>query len=153
MRASRRRIVPPLVALCLAGCQYTGSPSGQGSTTSTLLNPFAIPPPPPGVTGLPPPGVGSAPTPRPTNGQYAGVANALNNPGAACDHSVRITDWAVRDGQVSWAGFHGTVARDGGLRMQFGDAYVIGTYTGSHFSGRFWRPQPNCTYVLSVDPV
>jgi hypothetical protein len=153
MRASHRRIVLPLAMIWLVGCQYTGSPTGQGTVTSPLLDPFAIPPPPPGVPGLPPPGVGSAPTPRPANGQYAGVAKALNNPGAVCDDTVRIAGWSVQDSQVSWRGFQGTVARDGGLRMQYGDAYIVGTYTGSHFGGRFWRPQPNCTYVLSVDPI
>ncbi len=153
MRASLRHIVPPLAALCLVGCQYVGSPTGKGTVISPLLDPFAIPPPPPGVPGLPPASVGSAPAPRPPDGQYAGGAKALNDPGAACDYTFRITDWVVQDGQVSWSGFQGTVGRDGGLRMQSGDAYVIGTYTGSHFGGRVWSPQPNCTYVLSVDPL
>jgi hypothetical protein len=146
-----RSLLLPLAAICLGGCQYTGPATGPG--TVTISTPFFIPPAPPGVPGLPPPGVGSAPTPRPPDGEYAGVAKTLTNFGGNCRNTVRITYWLVKDGEVSYRGYSGTIARDGGLKMQLGNSYIIGTYRGSHFEGRYWRPLPGCTYVLSVDPV
>jgi hypothetical protein len=144
-------MVLALAVAGLGGCQYTAPVGGPGTTIVSW--PFSVPPPPPGVPDLPPPGVGSGEAPRPASGDYAGTAKALNNPGAKCDNTVSITGWTVRGSEVSYRGFSGTIARDGGLRMQFGDARIIGGFYGSHFAGRYWRPQPGCTYVLTVDPV
>ncbi len=141
-----------LLAVGLGGCQYRGPVGGPGTTTVTL--PLAIPPPlpsPPGVPALPPPGVGTHVPPA--QGEYAGTAKALTNPGQRCANTVRITQWQVQGDQVSYRSFQGKIAPDGGLRMQFGDAYIIGTFNGSHFAGRYWRPQPGCTYVIAVDPL
>jgi len=151
VRASLRRLILPLAAASLAGCQYTGQATGPG--TVTVSTPFFIPPAPPGVPGLPPPAVGSGQAPRPPDGEYAGIAKVLNNGGGNCSDTVRIKYWIVKNGQVRFQGFSGTIARDGGLKMQYGRAYIIGTYRGAHFEGRYWQPQPGCTYVISVGPV
>jgi hypothetical protein len=145
-------IVVPLACAGLSACQYSGTVNGPG--TITVTPPLTIPALPPGSPGAPsPPGVGTRPSGKPVDGEYAGSGTTLTNPGQRCKNTIKITRWMVQGDEVSYLGFRGTVAPDGGLKMQYRDAYIIGSYRDSHFEGRFWRPQPACTYAMSVDPV
>jgi hypothetical protein len=146
-----RRIVVPLACTGLGACQYSGTVNGPGTITTT--SPLTIPALPPGSPGAPPLGVGSRPPGRPLDGEYAGVATTLTNPGQKCRNTQRVEHWLVSGDQVRFRAFRGTIAPDGGLKMQAGDTYIIGTFHGSHFDGHLWRPQPSCTYALSLDPV
>jgi hypothetical protein len=151
MRNPLRWIALPVTCAGLAACQYSGTTNGQHSITVTA--PMTIPPLPPGSPGARPPGVGSRPPGLPVDGEYAGLATTLTNPGQKCSNTYPIEHWIVSGDQVRFRAFKGTIAPDGGLKMQVGTTYIIGTFHGSHFEGRQWRPQPSCTYALSLDLV
>ena len=59
----------------------------------------------------------------------------------------------VNGNQVTFGSFRGTIRPDGSLRMEAGPSYVYGRFIGSRFSGRFWRPQPSCTFSITLAPV
>jgi hypothetical protein len=142
-----------LGAALLAGCQSLGSPQGPGTMT------FAVPgyrpttpdaPPPPGLEGTATT-IPSKPSPR--TGPYAGIGRVLADPGGSCGDPIRISNFIVRGNQVSFGSFNGTIQPDGSLQMQAGPTYIEGQFIGTHFEGRFWRPGPACTYMLSLEPV
>ena len=142
-----------LGAALLAGCQPLGSPQGPGTMT------FAAPGYRPARPGAPPPqgleGTATAipPEPAPRSGPYAGIGRVLADPGGSCGDPIRISNFIVAGNQVSFGSFNGTIQPDGSLQMQAGSAYVEGQFIGTHFEGRFWRPGPACTYMLSLEPV
>ena len=140
-----------LLVLGLGGCIIHQTPDGDRTVTRTspfrvTALPSAAPQPPPGFTGTP----GQE---RPVDGQYAGVGRVLTNPGARCSSEIPISGWQVSGDQVRFQGFRGTIQPDGSLRMQAGPNFIVGTFFGSHFSGHFWRPQPDCTFLLTLNPV
>ena len=110
MRQLPRRIVLSLAVGSLGGCEYH-APAG-GPTTVTVVTPLTIPPPPPGA--LPPPSIGSRDPTRPVDGEYTGVAKAIFNPHQNCTDAIKVTHWLVDGNQVSYRGFRGTIAPDGG---------------------------------------
>jgi hypothetical protein len=147
-----RRIALLLACAGLGACQYSGTVNGPG--TITVTPPLTIPALAPGSPGGPPlPGVGSRPPGRPPDGEYAGTATTLTDPRQNCRKAHPVEQFVVAGDQVRFRNFRGTIAPDGGLKMQFRDAYIIGTFRGSHFEGHQWRPQPSCTYALSLDLV
>src|SRR3954451_24391442 len=87
----------------------------------------------------------------PISGQYRGEGTALNDPGGFCSSRMQVTNWIVTGNQVSFGSFNGTIQPNGALLMQVGQAYLQGQFTGSHFVGRFSRPQPSCAYQITVD--
>ena len=142
-----------LSAALLAGCQSLGSPQGAGTMT------FAAPgyrpttpdaPPPAGLEGIATT-IPSKPAPR--TGPYAGIGRVLADPGGSCGDPIRISNFIVTGNQVSFGSFNGTIQPGGSLHMQAGPTYVEGQFIGTHFEGRFWRPGPACTYMLSLEPV
>jgi hypothetical protein len=138
------------LGLLLAGCTYSG-PTNP-SVTNTVPGQLPAVGPPPGIAPAPP-GMAAAPSPSPQNGHYAGTGIVMSNQGDVCSQQIRVTNFIVDNGHVSFGAYHGTIQADGSLHMQAGPTYVYGQFMGSHFDGRFWRPPPGCTYDLSLDPV
>ncbi len=73
--------------------------------------------------------------------------------GGNCGDPLRVTNFTVSGNTVSFGPFNGTIQPGGAIRMQAGPRYVYGQFIGTHFEGRFWQPQPACTYSLSLEPV
>ena len=150
--------------LGLSGCTYTGPATGPGSVT--ISTPGIIPERT--QTGISTPPVKAAPR----DGSYVGIARVLDDPGGACfsltqqhnslptgsifgfgaDGTIRVTNFDVAHGQVSFGPFTGPINPDGGVNMQAGAHYVFGRFIGSDFVGQFWQPQPGCTFHLFVYP-
>jgi hypothetical protein len=98
----------------------------------------------------------AAPTPGglPRSGQYAGTGTVMNNPGALCANTIKITQWFVSGPNVSFGAFKGTIQPDGSLSMQAGITYISGRFVGSRFDGRVWRGlAEGCQYMISVEPL
>jgi hypothetical protein len=140
------------IGVCLigGGCTYrmTSASPGQVTFEDQGVPPAApVPPAMGGTAGAVP----AAPAPR--NGAYAGIGRVLTNTGGTCGDPIRITNFTVNGNKVSFGSFRGTIQPSGALQMQAGPRYVYGQFTGPHFEGRFWQPQPACTYSMSLDPV
>jgi hypothetical protein len=140
------------MTVCLfgAGCSYRLTSASPGQIRFEEQGvPQAAPVPPAEGTEA----AASAVPPAPRNGPYAGVGRVLTNPGGNCGDPIRVFNFAVDGNRVSFGSFRGTIQPDGSLQMQAGPRYVYGQFTGAHFEGHFWQPQPACTYALSLDPV
>jgi hypothetical protein len=149
-RSAMVRLTWALIVCIASGCTYTVDPGGNGPGTLVLE------PPGGGPAVAPAPGLAQGQTgssARPVSGPYRGEAEALNDPGGFCTTRMPVTNWIVTGSQVSFGSFSGTIDPNGALMMQAGPSYVQGQFTGSHFAGRFSRPQPSCTYRLTLDPV
>jgi hypothetical protein len=78
----------------------------------------------------------------------------MNNPGALCANTIKITQWFVSGPNVSFGAFKGTIQPDGSLSMQAGITYISGRFVGSRFDGRVWRGlAEGCQYMISVEPL
>jgi hypothetical protein len=87
------------------------------------------------------------------DGTYAGTSRFLSNISQTCQTLPPITDFRVRDGEVTYFAFRGRIRPDGSVRMQAGDGYVEGRFAGGHFEGRTISPGGPCTYELSLNRV
>lgn len=85
------------------------------------------------------------------DGTYAGTSTFLTNISDICTELPPITDFRVRNGEVSYFAFHGYIRPNGTVTMQAGDGYVTGKFTGRHFQGQTYSPGGPCTYELSLD--
>lgn len=159
------RIIVAAMACVAVGCTVKVDPGGPNAPVLRTDRPGALPtggfaaapqsntvPPPPGLAQPSNGGAGAASSGRPASGPYRGIALSLNDPGGSCPGRFDVTDWIVSGDQVTFGSFSGVIQPDGSLKMQAGPTFVYGTYVGSHFTGRVWRPQPSCTYSLALDP-
>jgi hypothetical protein len=166
-----RRSLPAaaLLSLLAGGCTYTGPATGPG--TLTISTHGTIPPAPPPAPGSPTP---EREPPAPRDGAYAGVATPQNNPGGMCrtltqkhdslpsgntfamnqsSGAIAVRHFVVRGDRVTFGGFRGAIRPEGSLTMRAGEARVVGAFSGETFHGRLWRPQPSCTFALTLQPV
>jgi len=160
--------------LLAAACSYTGSATGPGVVT--FATPGVIPP----IVVIAPSGARAAAAPSaapaPRQGAYAGSGQVLDDPGGACGEfvsetrhgdlppanvftpggasgAVRVDNFVVNGDSVSMGPFQGGIRPDGSVMLQSGQAYLLGRFVGSDFVGRYWRPQPGCTYSMVLRPV
>jgi hypothetical protein len=130
--------------LLTAGCTYTTDSTGPG--TLVVHSPGTVPAVPPPA---PPGPIRAAPTPPPS-GIFEGTARLTNLHGSGCRRQIDVTHFVVSGDRARYMGFRGTIRPDGSVRMQSGPSYITGHFTGDRFVGRFWRPQPSCTYDLEL---
>lgn len=147
MRAMRRFLV---LAACLAGgCTTTIGPDG---TTTQVHSPLRADPPATLAPLTPPPG----PFVPPPDGRYAGTGRQIDNFGANCPSTLRLSNFVVARSSVTFDLLHyryrGTIQPDGSLTMRARQNTITGQFTGSRFEGRLWGPH-RCTYTLTLDPV
>jgi hypothetical protein len=164
----RKLALAMALATGLGGCvaTYTEQPGGGFAPTQVVvqtpggLYPIYAPPAvpavepdlaaPPGLRGptgpnLPPPGG------HWEDGTYDGTATLLENDGD-CAFRFAMTNMHVKNGHVRFAGFHGTIGPDGGVRMPDGGYnWITGHFGGSHFSGFYSNRY--CAFTLSLDRV
>jgi hypothetical protein len=171
MRTVRRmEVAASLIGLGLlsAGCTYHDQIGHQGSFTFEMPGmappgmgaPGSPAPTQPVAGGMigPPPGLAGVsevvkPGSPPPSGAYAGIARNILDPSGLCADPLHIHGFMVNGNQVTFAQWSGTIQPSGGLTMQWRDAWIYGQFLGSHFEGRFWQPQPACTYAVSLEPV
>src|SRR3954447_6000602 len=166
-RLALRPLVTALLCSLAAGCSYQFSPASNAPGTLTVDVPGSLPqttnlgspampggalPPPAGMEPAGPSGQVASLT-RPVSGPYRRTGVALNDPGGVCQAQINVYNWTVSGNQVSFGSFNGVIAPEGSLTMQAGPSYISGRFIGSHFTGRFSRPQPSCMYSLTLDPV
>jgi hypothetical protein len=137
-----------LGAVLLGGCTYSFDKSGPEAGQGTLVinAPGIIP-----LSELE--GATDAPGSIPQSGRFAGTGRSLNNPGARCGATIRVSEWFVNGNQVRFGGFRGTISPDGELAMQLRATRIIGRFVNSEFQGQTWSPPPGCNYELTLRPV
>ena len=139
-----------------------GNAANRMVDTSTGVTPIFTPSPamPAGLAG-PPPGLDNPPAgivqPGDRNGIYAGTAVPLETGGGLCIENQPVSGFTVRSNSVSYGGFRGRIAIDGGLQMVYGQDWIFGQFEGATFhgqldlNGRFGAP--GCTCMLSLERV
>lgn len=171
-RRAAARAAALLAAAALTACTAViqtppgGSPVLVMSNLNTPLGPvaagpgaggpaFAEPPmsAPPANLGLSvPPGLGTTlPTPRPVSldGAYRGTAEMFSDAyGDGCQVYAPVYGFEVTGRSVRYHQFRGTIDADGGLRMQFGTAWVIGQFEPGRFNGQLTSLR--CSYLLTL---
>jgi hypothetical protein len=168
-RSSRFASLAALAALaCGCSTTFTQQPGGGYAETGSVLQtpgglypiytpPLSAPPPPPGLAAPPPlPGQAGGGLPSPgggaLDGTYDGEASLTGGFGAECAFRFSMTNLHVYQGRVRFAGFHGTIGPDGGVRMADGSAnWITGHFSPGQFNGYYTNRY--CAYSLALDRV
>jgi hypothetical protein len=126
---------------------YTGPPEGGPAIEPNLAAPPGFASAPQAPISLPNPASGAF------DGTYNGVGTILQNAYyGTCDFRISVTNMRVKNGYVRFSAFHGRIAPNGGVRMQYGGFnWLIGRFDDGHFSGTYSGPE--CSYQFSLDRV
>ncbi len=150
MPATIRPLAGLFALLALAGCTMDVQPATGQPSTVVMRMPGTIEP----STRAPAIPLASQPAGEfpPPSGRYRVTATPLNSKGGRCGNTLDRNPWTVDGMNVRFGAFRGTIQPNGALRMQANKDFIQGRFFGAHFTGRFWRPSPLCSYALSVEP-
>jgi len=154
------------MAMCLLipGCSGNGSlqvPSVILDTPSGATPIYTPSPVMPNGAAPAPPGLGPGPSTASQvvdrSGSYAGSAEPLVTGGGLCIQTQKVSGFHVHGRSVRFGGFRGTIERDNGLQMVYGQQWIIGHFEGATFHGQYDVPArfggPGCTFVLNLQRI